>query len=243
MQWSKPEIDSAQVKQLANRYGLDLITSSILVRRGLSDPQSILYLLEDDFRYLHNPFSLPAITETVNRIIEAIEKGDRILVFGDRDVDGVTSTALMVETLETLGASVSWKIPESDDGYGLTSAVVEELRYLAINLLITVDCGITAITEIDSIQSYGIDVIVVDHHEPLDEIPDALIVNPKLHNSSYPFRELSACGVVWKLSWALRFALTDLFGETICLLNARPLKDSIVIEAIKFFNYHQILKV
>ena len=103
-------------------------------------------------------------------------------------------------------------------------------------LLITVDCGVTAADEIAAARERGLEVIVVDHHEPLAVVPEALVVDPKLRDSGYPFPHLSACGVVWKVAWALRFASTDLFNETVCLLNVRPLNDSIAIEAVKVTN-------
>lgn len=236
MDWSKTEVDAGEVKRIAARYRLDPLVSSILLRRGLSDPRSVRYLIEEDAHYLHNPFTLPSIAAAVQRIIDAVAAEEPMLVFGDRDVDGVTSTALMVETLQGMGASVSWRLPEGDAPYGLTPALIEELAASEVRLLITVDCGVTATAEIAAAQERGLEVIVVDHHEPLSEVPAALVVDPKLTDSSYPFPELSACGVVWKLAWALRFARTALFGETVCLLNVRPLNDSVVIEAVKLTN-------
>ncbi len=236
MDWTKTSVDAAEVRRVSRRYRLDVLASSILVRRGLSDARSVRYLLEQDEHYLHNPFTLPSIGAAVQRIADAIADGEPILVFGDRDVDGVTSTALMVETLQGMGATVSWRLPEGDDPYGITPAVVESLAASGVALLITVDCGVTACAEIAAVRERGIDVIVVDHHEPSSEVPDALVVDPKLSVSSYPFVDLSACGVVWKVAWALRFAQTDLYGETVCLLNVRPLNDSIVIEAVKLTN-------
>lgn len=236
MDWSKTEIDAGEVKRIAARYRLDPLVSSILLRRGLSDPRSVRYLIEEDAHYLHNPFTMPSVAAAVQRIIDAVAAEEPMLVFGDRDVDGVTSTALMVETLQGMGASVSWRLPEGDAPYGLTPALIEELAASEARLLITVDCGVTATAEVAAARERGLDVIVVDHHEPLSEVPAALVVDPKLTDSSYPFPELSACGVVWKLAWALRFARTALFGETVCLLNVRPLNDSVVIEAVKMTN-------
>lgn len=236
MDWSKTEVDAGEVKRIAARYRLDPLVSSILLRRGLSDPRSVQYLLEEDAHYLHNPFTLPSIAAAVQRIIDAVAAGEQMLVFGDRDVDGVTSTALMVKTLQGMGASVRWRLPEGDAPYGLTPALIEELAASEVRLLITVDCGVTATAEVAAAQERGLEVIVVDHHEPLSELPAALVVDPKLTDSAYPFPDLSACGVVWKLAWALRFARTALFGETVCLLNVRPLNDSVVIEAVKLTN-------
>ena len=236
MDWSKTAVDAAEVRRISRRFRLDALASTIVARRGLGDARSVLYLLEEDERYLHNPFALPAMAAAVQRIIDAATAGEPIMVFGDRDVDGVTSTALMVDTLQELGAAVSWRLPEGDDPYGITGALIDDLAAAGVRLLITVDCGVTACAEVAAARQRGIDVVVVDHHEPAAEVPDALVVDPKLSGSAYPFVDLSACGVVWKLAWALRFARTDLFGETVCLLNARPLHDSIVIEAVKLTN-------
>lgn len=236
MNWTKTSVDPAEVRRVSRRFRLDMLASSILVRRGLSDAHSVRYLLEQDEHCLHNPFMLPSIAAAVQRIVDAIADEEPILVFGDRDVDGVTSTVLMVETLQGMGAAVSWRLPEGDDPYGITPALVETLAASGVGLLITVDCGVTACAEIAAVRERGIDVIVVDHHEPSSELPDALVVDPKLPLSHYPFVDLSACGVVWKVAWALRFAQTDLYGETVCLLNVRPLNDSIVIEAVKLTN-------
>ena len=221
---------------MANRYGVNLLVSSILVRRGLTDPVSVQYVMENDLRYLHNPFTLAHLEPAVQRILEAAAAGERMLVFGDRDVDGVTATALMVETLRELEADVSWRVPEGDEPYGLTPAVVEEAAAAGVRLLITVDCGVTAAAEIAAARQRGLDVVVVDHHEPAATLPDALVVDPKLADCAYPFPGLSACAVVWKVAWALRFGRTDLFNETVCLLNARPLNDSIAIEAVRMTN-------
>ena len=236
MDWTKTAVDPAEVRRISRRYRIDLLASSILVRRGLGDARSVRYLLEQDEHYLHNPFTLPSITAAVRRIVDAVADQEPIVVFGDRDVDGVTSTTLMVETLQDMGAVVSWRLPEGDDPYGITPAVVEFVVASGAGLMITVDCGVTACAEIAAVRERGIDVIVVDHHEPSSEVPDALVVDPKLPDSAYPFVDLSACGVVWKVGWALRFAQTDLYGETVCLLNVRPLNDSIVIEAVKLTN-------
>ena len=236
MDWSKTAVDAAEVRRISRRFHLDVLASTILARRGLSDARSVLYLLEEDERYLHNPFALPGMAAAVQRIIDAVTESESILVFGDRDVDGVTSTALMVNTLQEMGATVTWRLPEGDEPYGITDTLIDDLAATGIKLLVTVDCGVTACSELAAARERGIDAVVVDHHEPSSEVPDALVVDPKLAGSAYPFVDLSACGVVWKLAWALRFARTGLFGETVCLLNSRPLHDSIVIEAVKLTN-------
>ena len=236
MDWSKTTVDSTEVKRISRRFRLDVLASTILARRGMGDARTVRYLLEEDEHYLHNPFALPGMAAAVQRLIDAVTGEQPILVFGDRDVDGVTSTALMVNTLQAMGATVTWRLPEGDEPYGVSGALIDELEAAGVRLLVTVDCGVTACAEIAAARQRGIDVVVVDHHEPSSELPDALVVDPKLADSAYPFVDLSACGVVWKLAWALRFARTELFGETVCLLNLRPLHDSIVMEAVKLTN-------
>ena len=236
MNWSKSAVDTAEVRRISRRFRLDALASTILARRGLGDGHSVLYLIEEDEHFLHNPFALSGMAAAVQRIIDAVTAEQPIVVFGDRDVDGVTSTALMVDTLREMGATANWRLPEGDDPYGITAALIDDLAAAGVELLITVDCGVTAGAEIAAARQRGIDVVVVDHHEPAAEVPDAVVVDPKLSDSGYPFVDLSACGVVWKLAWALRFARTGLFGETVCLLNVRPLHESVVIEAVRLTN-------
>ena len=234
--WVKQPIDSAEVRRVADRFGLDLLVSSIVVRRGMAEPSAMRFLLESDVRYLHNPFRLHGLSEAVSRINAAIARGERIVVFGDRDVDGVTSTVLVTETLAGLGAAVEWRVPEGSDGYGLTPELVEELAEGGAGLLITVDCGIAAVAEVAVARRHHIDVVVVDHHEPPDATPDAILIDPKLEDCDYPFTDLCACGVASKLTWALLFSQTELYDSPCCLLDARPLNDSVAIEGVRVTN-------
>jgi len=206
MNWEKKEISAELVKDLANRYGCDLLTASILVRRGITAGEEIRYFLESDVRHLRNPFLLPGMEDAVERILAARDEGERVLVFGDRDVDGITSTTLLVRNLQKLGIDVRWQVPQGDDAYGLSLEAVEQFAADYGTLIITVDCGISNIEEIEKARSLGIDVIVVDHHNPQETLPEAyVIINPKLKDSPYPFRDLCGCGVTYKRVSALRF--------------------------------------
>ena len=120
MNWIKKEVSPHTVKELSTRYGLDLLTASILARRGITDPAEVLYFLEDDPRYLRNPFLFSEMEDAVDRILLAADEGEKVLVFGDRDTDGVTSTVLMVETLRDLGIEASWRVPLAREPYGLS---------------------------------------------------------------------------------------------------------------------------
>ncbi|GAB1484779.1 hypothetical protein MASR2M78_35970 [Treponema sp.] len=238
MNWEKKDVDSELVREIASKYDCDLLTASIFARRGLRDGESLRFFLEDDPRHLRNPFGLPNMEDAVDRILAAKDEGEKVLVFGDRDVDGITSTSLLTGALASLGIDVSWRVPLADDPYGLSIAAVEEFAENYGTLILTVDCGISNIQEIDRAAELGIDVVVIDHHNPPDEIPRAVaIVNPKLASSTYPFRDLAGCGVVYKLVSALRFAAkSELYGQEICLLDARPANDSYLVDAVKLRN-------
>ncbi|MCL2440606.1 MAG: single-stranded-DNA-specific exonuclease RecJ [Treponema sp.] len=242
MKWNKKEISPDLVKEISAKYNCDLLTASILVRRGHIKGDSIRYFLEDDITSLRNPFALDGMEDAVERILAAKEEGEKIMVFGDSDVDGITGTALLAGYLESIDMDVTWRIPTGDEPYGLSLEAVEDFAAKDGTLIITVDCGISRFTEIKKANELSIDVIITDHHEPLDELPDALvIINPKLKNSAYPFRDLSGCGVAFKLVSALRFAQrSELYGQQICLLNTRPVNDAWVIEIAKMRNLQTI---
>jgi len=238
MNWEKKDVDPELVRELAAKYGCDLLMASILARRGIQDGESLRFFLEDDPRHLRNPFGLPNMEDAIDRILAAKDEGEKVLVFGDRDVDGITSTTLLTGALASLGIDVSWRVPLADDAYGLSIAAVEEFAAEYGTLILTVDCGVSNIQEIDRASELGIDVIVIDHHNPPDELPRAVaIVNPKLKTSTYPFRDLAGCGVVYKLVSALRFAAkSELYAQEICLLDARPANESFIIDAVKIRN-------
>jgi single-stranded-DNA-specific exonuclease len=238
MKWEKKDIPPDLVKDISAKYGCDLLTASVLVRRGFIRGEDIRYFLEDNERHLRNPFDLPGMEDAVERIIAAKEEGEKVLVFGDRDVDGITGTVLLVLCLSNFGIDVSWRIPTGDEPYGLSIGVVEEFAANFGTLIITVDNGISCVKEIKRAGELSVDVIITDHHNPPAEIPPAYaVVDPKLADSRYPFRDLSGCAVAYKLVSALRFAAAnELYGQNICLFNARPLNDAWIIEIVKMRN-------
>ncbi len=237
MVWFKKEIDRDEVKELAARHGLDLITASILARRGTAEPEALKFFLENDPRYLHNSFLFEEMEDAVERILTARDEGEKVRIFGDRDVDGITSTVLLTRSLEALGIAASWTLPTGDEPYGLSMKAVDAFAKEDGTLLITVDCGISNLKEIAYAQELGIDTIVIDHHNPMEELPSAsAIINPKMSDSGYPFRDLAGCGVVSKLIWALNFATTSFYNQPVCLLNVRPGNDSFILEAVRLLN-------
>jgi single-stranded-DNA-specific exonuclease len=243
MKWEKQEVSPELVKNISSKYGCDLLTASILIRRGIVSGQEIKFFQEDDPRHLSNPFELPGMEDAVERILAAKDEGEKILISGDRDADGITGTALLADFLGSLEMDVTTRLPSGDEPYGLSLEVVEEFAAAYGTLIITVDCGISNIGEVKRAAELGVDVIVTDHHNPQDELPAALtIVNPKLAGSGLGqsrrhFRDLAGCAVAYKLVSALRFALkSELYGQSICLLNTRPLNDAWVIEIAKLRN-------
>jgi single-stranded-DNA-specific exonuclease len=238
MKWEKKDIAPELVKDMAARYGCDLLTASVLARRGHCRGDSVKYFLEDDLRHLRNPFDLPGMEDAVERILAAKEEGEKVLVFGDGDVDGITGTALLSGYLASTGMDAGWRIPGKDDPYGLSLKAVEEFAAASGTLIITVDCGISCNKEIRRANELSVDVIITDHHEPQEELPEALaVINPKLKDSAYPFRGLSGCGVAFKLVSALRFAQkSELYGQPVCLLNTRPANEAWIIEIAKIRN-------
>ena len=244
MIWSKKEVGRDLVRELTGRYGCDALTASILARRNIIEGPDLLFYLEDDLRYLHNPFLFTDMEDAVDRILDAKEEGEKVLIFGDRDVDGITSTTILHQALTDLGMDVAWRVPSGNDPYGLTLEAVEEHSKNFGTLIITVDCGISCVAEIARAAELGIDVIVLDHHNPQEELPEAVaIINPKMADSGYPFRDLAGCAVVWKLVTALRFGMLELYKQQICLLNVRPVNESYVVEAVKVVNMSEVDRI
>ncbi len=241
MKWNKTDIEKDSVRSIAGKYGVDLLTASILVRRGVTEPEQIKFYLENDLMFSHNPFLFTEMEDAVDRIQQAVAEGEKVKIFGDRDVDGITSTVLLKEELQRLGVDAEWALPLGNDPYGLTVEVVEEFAAADGELLITVDCGISNIVEIKRARELGIDTIVIDHHNPQDELPPAVaLIDPKIADSGYPFRDLAGCGVVAKLIWALEFSRTEMYKEELVLLHARPGNDTVILEAVKISNLVEV---
>jgi len=238
MNWNKKEVSPQAVKELAARYGLDLLSASIFARRGITDPAELLYFLEDDPRYLRNPFLFAQMEDAVDRILLAADEVEKVLVFGDRDTDGVTSTALLVEALEELGIEASWRVPLASEPYGLSIQAVEAFAAAGGTLIVTVDCGISNHAEVNRASELGVDVIIADHHRlQAGDPPAALaVIDPKLPDSGYPFRDLAGCGVVYKLVSALKLARTGIYKQQVALLNVRPVNEAYQIEAVRLSN-------
>lgn len=179
----------------------------LLYNRGLADEKNIDEFFNPDYvDHIHDPFLLKGMSEAVNRIERAIEKKEKILVYGDYDADGVTAAALMIKTLKFLKAkNTEVYIPDrAKEGYGLKKEVIPKIKALGVSLIITVDCGIANKKEVEIAKKEGIDVIITDHHWAPDQIPEALaVINPKQKDDNYPFKDLAGAGVTFKLAQGL----------------------------------------
>ncbi|MBB6482564.1 single-stranded-DNA-specific exonuclease RecJ [Spirochaeta isovalerica] len=239
MIWNKKDIDSVKVREIASLFDIDLLTASIFARRGITEPEQFRFFLEKDFRFLHNPFRLESMEETVDRILLAVSEEEKVMVFGDRDVDGITSTVIMTQMLRSLGLDTRWAVPVGEDDYGLSIAAVEDFAADNGTLIITVDCGISAYDEIRRAVELGIDVLVLDHHNPRDgeDLPPAFaIVNPKRDDDNYPFQGLAGCGIAVKTVWSLCMAKTDLYNQRYTMINVSRKGESLRFEAVKIEN-------
>lgn len=174
-----PDYNIDTIQSLSQSNGIPPLVAKILLLYGV---ESFSSFLRPGFEKLHDPFLMKGMGLAVDRIMQALENGETILVFGDYDVDGITSTSVLVRFLKEAGAKkVLYQIPDRfRDGYGLKTTVVDFCRNEQVDLLITVDCGITSVLEVDYANSFGIDVIVTDHHECKSEVPHAVaVLNPK----------------------------------------------------------------
>src|SRR5437763_1587842 len=199
--WTISPCPDRQAGSLARELGLSEITASVLVRRGYGDPEQARAFLAGE-QPLHDPFLLGDMGVAVERIRAAVAAGQRICVHGDYDVDGICATVLAVLVLRELGADVEWHLPSRfDEGYGVNGGTLERLAEQGCGLVLTVDCGITAVEEVRRARELGLDVIVTDHHRPAEELPDCPVVATR--PSTYPFRELCGTGVAYKLGQAL----------------------------------------
>lgn len=181
--------------------GAGTLVSRLLYNRGINDPSEAEIFLKADKRLAIDPFSVPDMHAAVNRVYKALFSGEKIAIYGDFDADGITATALLVQGLGELGGDVVPYIPHRiQEGYGLRVPALEKLRKQGVTLVITVDTGITAFTEIEKARKMGMEILVTDHHVPLDELPPAsIIVDPKRTDSVCPFKEFAGVGVAFKL--------------------------------------------
>ncbi len=237
MKWKIRQAAYDDIKTLQERYGVNLVSARILAGREITTPEEVKFYLENDISFLHNPFLFEDMEAFCDRIHQAIEDNEKVRVFGDRDVDGITSTALLITELRRLGLEASYTVPMGDEPYGVTMDNIKKAIEEGITLAITVDCGISCFEEIDYAQSHGLDVLVTDHHLAGDVLPPAsAIIDPKVEGCGYPFAHLAGVGVAAKCIWAIRFSQSQYYRAPVLLLHAYPGNGTVVIEAARVEN-------
>lgn len=195
--------DADKVQFFAKKFNLQDRTTELILSRGVSTEEDFEEFLNP--KVMHDPFLLKDMRKLVERVKLAKELKDRVLIFGDYDVDGVSATAIMIKALAQFGIRADYYLPNRFvDGYGLTKAVLDKIsKQFEPNLIITVDCGISCAEEIEYAKTLGIEVVVTDHHEIPEILPDTIVVNAKLTDQEYPFKELCGTGVAYKFAEAL----------------------------------------
>jgi single-stranded-DNA-specific exonuclease len=203
--WLVNKTNQEFLEYLAGKASISTTLAQIFVNRGIKDAEAIKDFLSPSFENLHDPFLMPDMEKAVEQVKTALADGKAVLVCGDYDADGVTSTAVLVSALRKLGLKTHYHIPDRiAEGYGLSKAGVQKAIDLGAGLIITADCGISSEEEVLMAVSEGISVVVTDHHEPPKKLPDAAaIVNPHLPGAEYPFKYLAGVGVAYKLVQAL----------------------------------------
>ena len=258
MQWviaEKPDQDSLMA--LVDALNVPKVIGRILVNRGITTMEEARLFFRPDWSDLYDPFLMKDMDKAVARLIEALEKKERIFIYGDYDVDGITGVSLLILFLRELGGEVFFYIPNRlQEGYGLSTSGIHQAAQVGARLLISVDCGITGVDEVALARDLGIDVIISDHHEPSNIIPEAAaILDPKRADGSYPFKELAGVGVAFKLIQAVsqRLNLEDetyrKYIDLVALGSAAdivPLIDEnrvLVMKGLELINRHERLGI
>ena len=203
--WQHLTGDETRASALASAQGIDPVIAHLLMLRGITTPEEAERFLHPSLDHLHDPFQLVDLPLAVDRLLRAIDRGERIAVHGDYDVDGVTATVILRRLLELLGADVVHFIPDRiKDGYGLEPAGIERLAGRQVAVVVSVDCGIRSAAAAIRARELGLDLVVTDHHEPDSTLPPALaVINPRRADCPYPDKDLAGVGVALKLAQAL----------------------------------------
>jgi single-stranded-DNA-specific exonuclease len=216
--WPEPEKDQGPVLELAGELKIAPALARLLLNRGITDPGQARAFLSPEVDQMHSPLLMLGMKQAAERILKSIETGEKITVHGDYDADGISASVIMVEILRNLGAQVDYFLPSRfEEGYGLHTGPLKQFKDNGSKLVVTVDCGINALDEIAYAHSIGLDMIITDHHQPLEVLSGpAVVINPLQKGCSYPFKELSGAGIAFKLAAAL------------CEITGRPFPESLL---------------
>ena len=244
------EKETLAIRELAENLGVTFDTARLLYFRGADTEKKAKSFLSPDKSAFGNPFLLEGMSEAVSRITRARDEKENVLVFGDYDADGICATAILTKALSQFGITAGKIVPERENGYGLNVALVDEyIKTKSVQLLITVDCGISDAEKIEELKKRGIDVIVTDHHEPPEILPDCVRIDPKIAGQKYPFNGLCGAGVAYKLARALLGEKADEYLDYAALATVADSMElveenrSIVAEGLKLINAAKSRKV
>jgi len=209
--WLLKQTDPQAVAQLVETCGVTVVTAAIMATRGLTVPDHASAFLTPSLANMLDPLLLAGMEQAVQRLLSARCNQERICIYGDYDVDGISSTALLVSALGQMGFVVGYFIPNRmDDGYGLNGDSLSTIRAQGYQLVVSVDCGVTAVAEARLCREIGLDLIITDHHQPLEQLPEAVaVINPHRQDCAYPFKGLAGVGVSFNLLVALRSRLRE----------------------------------
>ena len=237
----KENADQGIVSQLSSELGVDSVLAELLVQRGVTTFNQARSFFRPDLNNLYDPFLMKDMDKAVERLHKAISSRERILVYGDYDVDGTTAVSLVYSFLRERGADVDFYIPERyDEGYGVSFKGIDWAEANKFSLIITLDCGIKANDKVDYAASKGVDIIICDHHLPENELPAAVaVLDPKRDDCTYPFNDLSGCGVGFKLVQAYSSRYGIPFDTLIPLLDL--LVVSIASDLVSIVDENRIL--
>lgn len=198
--WEVVPTSESTVKRLEYGLGISRITARVLAARGIADETEAKSFLEPRLDDLSDPTALPDADASLERLIDAVTNDDHVMVIGHDDVDGITASAIIFGALKQVGTDVSYYIPDSPtEGIGLSRKIVDRFKKIGVSLIVTVDCGVSNAAGVAYARSLGIDTIVTDHHEPPDELPEAVgVIDAKRKDSDYGFRDLAGCGVAFR---------------------------------------------
>ena len=203
--WQCYNLDNEKVEELVKKRHITNLLASILVNRGIIDGEKINVFLNPTRKDFYNPFLMPDMEIAVKRIVKAIENKEKIMIYGDYDADGITSITVLKKYLNEIGLKTGEYIPNRlNEGYGLNKDAISKIYNDGYKLMITVDCGISGLEEVDYANSLGMEIIITDHHEPAEKLPEAIaVIDAKRKDNKYPFNQLAGVGVVFKLIQAI----------------------------------------
>ena len=203
--WEYYKVDDDLATEIAKKFGISKMLATVLINRGVVKDEDIKTFLEPTRNDFHDPYLMPDMKPAIDRIIRAIENKEKVIIYGDYDVDGITSITVLHKYLKERGLETGYYIPNRlNEGYGLNKSAIKKIADKGYKLIITVDCGISGLKEIEYAYELGMEVIVTDHHEPLEELPKAVaVIDCKRKDNTYPFNSLAGVGVAFKVTQAI----------------------------------------